>query len=48
MNDTRQLQRVMRTAATKFNTRDDDGKLAIEGYFAVFDFVGFTFKFDCN
>lgn len=39
MNDTRQLKRVMRTASTQFNTRDDDGKLAIEGYFAVFDSI---------
>lgn len=39
MSDTRQLQRVMRTASTQFNTRDDNGKLAIEGYFAVFDSV---------
>lgn len=39
MSDTRQLKRVMRTASTQFNTRDDDGKLAIEGYFAVFDSV---------
>ena len=31
--------RQMRTASTQFNTRDDDGKLAIEGYFAVFDSV---------
>lgn len=31
--------RLMRTASTQFNTRDDDGKLAIEGYFAVFDSV---------
>lgn len=39
MSDTRQLQRVMRTASTQFSTRDDNGKLAIEGYFAVFDSV---------
>lgn len=39
MSDTRQLQRVMRTASTQFNTRDDNGKLAIEGYFAVFDSI---------
>lgn len=39
MSDTRQLKRVMRTASTQFNTRDDDGKLAIEGYFAVFNSV---------
>lgn len=37
MSDTRQLNRVMRTASTKFDTRDDNGNLAIEGYFAVFD-----------
>lgn len=30
-------QRMMRTASTQFNTRDDDGNLAIEGYFAVFN-----------
>lgn len=39
MSDTRQLKRVMRTASTQFNTRDDDGKLAIEGYFAVFNSI---------
>lgn len=39
MSDTRELKRVMRTASTQFNTRDDDGKLAIEGYFAVFNSV---------
>ena len=27
----------MRTASTSFNTRDDNGNLAIEGYFAVFN-----------
>ncbi len=31
--------RVINTAATEFNTRDDNGNLAIEGYFAVFDSV---------
>ena len=30
-------QRMMRTASTQFNTRNDDGNLAIEGYFAVFN-----------
>lgn len=39
MSDKRELKRVMRTASTQFNTRDDDGKLAIEGYFAVFNSV---------
>lgn len=39
MSDTRQLNRVMRTASTQFNTRDDNGNLAIEGYFAVFDSI---------
>lgn len=39
MSDVRQLTNVMRTASTQFNTRDDDGKLSIEGYFAVFDSV---------
>ena len=29
--------RMMRTASTAFQTRDDDGKLSIEGYFAVFN-----------
>ena len=29
--------RKMRTASTEFKTRDDNGALAIEGYFAVFD-----------
>lgn len=29
--------RMMRTASTEFNTRNDDGNLAIEGYFAVFN-----------
>ena len=37
MSDTRQLTNVMRTASTQFTTRDDDGNLAIEGYFAVFN-----------
>ena len=32
-------QRQMRTASTVFETRDDDGKLAIEGYFAVFNSI---------
>lgn len=39
MSNVRQLTNVMRTASTKFNTRDEDGKLSIEGYFAVFDSV---------
>lgn len=39
MSDVRQLTNVMRTASTKFNTRDENGKLSIEGYFAVFDSV---------
>ena len=29
--------RMMRTASTEFKTRDDNGELAIEGYFAVFN-----------
>lgn len=39
MSNVRQLTNVMRTVSTKFNTRDEDGKLSIEGYFAVFDSV---------
>lgn len=39
MSDNRQLTNVMRTAPTKFNTRDDNGKLSIEGYFAVFNSI---------
>ena len=31
--------RQMRTASTEFKTRNDNGNLAIEGYFAVFDSV---------
>ena len=31
--------RQMRTASTEFKTRDENGALAIEGYFAVFDSV---------
>ena len=31
--------RQMRTASTQFNTRDDNGALAIEGYFAIFDSI---------
>lgn len=31
--------RQMRTASTEFKTRDDNGALAIEGYFAVFDSI---------
>lgn len=38
-NNTRQTKNVMRTASTEFHTRDDNGNLAIEGYFAVFDSV---------
>lgn len=37
MKDNRDLRRTMRTASTDFVTRDDDGKLSIEGYFAVFN-----------
>lgn len=33
------LTRQMRTASTEFKTRDDNGNLAIEGYFAVFDSI---------
>ena len=33
------MNKKMRTTATEFATRDDDGKLSIEGYFAVFDSV---------
>ena len=32
-------EKRMRTTATDFTTRDDDGKLSIEGYFAVFDSI---------
>lgn len=35
----REMKRVMRTASTQFSTRDDNGNLAIEGYFAVYDSV---------
>ena len=31
--------RKMHTASTEFKTRDDNGALAIEGYFAVFDSI---------
>ena len=31
--------RQMRTASTEFKTRDDNGNLAIEGYFAVFNSI---------
>ena len=31
--------RRMQTASTQFSTRDDNGKLSIEGYFAVYDSV---------
>ena len=30
-------QRVMQTRSTEFTARDDDGKMTIEGYFAVFN-----------
>ena len=33
------MNKKMRTTATDFTTRDDDGKLSIEGYFAVFDSI---------
>lgn len=33
------MNKKMRTTATEFATRDDDGKLSIEGYFAVFDSI---------
>lgn len=40
MNDIeRRPGRMMRTASTEFHTRDDNGNLAIEGYFAVFDSI---------
>lgn len=32
-------EKRMRTTATDFTTRDDDGKLSIEGYFAVYDSI---------
>lgn len=32
-------ERQVRTAPTQFTTRDDGGKLSIEGYFAVFDSI---------
>ena len=31
--------RQVRSARTEFNTRDDSGKLSIEGYFAVYDSI---------
>ncbi len=31
--------RQVRSAHTEFNTRDDSGKLSIEGYFAVYDSI---------
>ena len=37
MSENRQLKNVKRTTSTEFQTRDDNGALAIEGYFAVFD-----------
>ena len=39
MKDNRGVRRTMRTASTDFMTRDEDGKLSIEGYFAVFNSV---------
>lgn len=39
MKDNRDVRRTMRTASTDFLTRDEDGKLSIEGYFAVFNSV---------
>lgn len=39
MKDNRDVRRTMRTASTDFQTRDEDGKLSIEGYFAVFNSV---------
>lgn len=33
------MNKRMRTIPTQFTTRDDNGKLAIEGYFAVFNSV---------
>ena len=33
------MNKKMRTTATEFATRDDGGKLSIEGYFAVFDSI---------
>lgn len=39
MKDNRDVRRTMRTASTDFMTRDEDGKLSIEGYFAVFNSV---------
>ena len=32
-------EKRMRTTATEFKTRDDNGNLSIEGYFAVFDSI---------
>lgn len=32
-------ERQMRSIASKFNTREDDGELFIEGYFAVFNSI---------
>lgn len=39
MKDNRDVRRTMRTTSTDFQTRDEDGKLSIEGYFAVFNSV---------
>ena len=38
-NMTQRTNRQMRTASTEFHTRDDNGNLAIEGYFAVFNSI---------
>lgn len=32
-------KRMMRTASTQFNTREEGGEMAIEGYFAVFNSI---------
>lgn len=36
---TQRTNRQMRTASTEFQTRDDNGNLSIEGYFAVFNSI---------
>ena len=38
-NIPQRTNRQMRTASTEFQTRDDNGNLAIEGYFAVFNSI---------
>lgn len=38
-NIPQRTNRKMRTASTEFQTRDDNGNLAIEGYFAVFNSI---------